>query len=169
MVGRDGEGGGLDKREERSGSREGGVDSDKWERCSRGGGWGGGGIYKRARRSCRLRGGGAGGAQWEGAKRGWGGATNGRGEVGRGGKRGRPSWGGIIIVGRGHSRKAIATRMSTIPRRSPWDFHGPGRRCLHQARNTVTCPASRMGSELDLLLRELLARRNLLHVGDSVE
>ena len=48
----------------------------------------------------------------------------------------------------GRSLMTIKPRIPTLPRRSTSGFHQPGRHCLHQARSTVRCSASRMKGEL---------------------
>ena len=48
----------------------------------------------------------------------------------------------------GRSRMIIDPRISTMPGRSMWGFHLPGRHCLHQAQRPVGCLASRMEGEL---------------------
>ena len=55
--------------------------------------------------------------------------------------------GGAKLV-HGRSRMAIDPRIPTMPGRSTLGFHQPGRHCLHQARSTVRCSASRMKGEL---------------------
>ena len=48
----------------------------------------------------------------------------------------------------GRSRMIIDPRTLTVPGRSTWDFHQPGRHCLHQARHAVRCSTSRTKGEL---------------------
>ena len=74
---------------------------------------------------------------------GWGG--RGGGEVSRAGGRG-----GCVCTQcvHGRSRKTIKPRIPTMPGRSMFGFHQPGRHCLHQARSAVRCSASRMKGEL---------------------
>ena len=55
--------------------------------------------------------------------------------------------GGRTPVVHGCSRMTIDPRIP-MPGRSTPDFHQPGRHCLHQARSTVRCSASRMKGEL---------------------
>ena len=48
----------------------------------------------------------------------------------------------------GRSRMTIDPGIPTMPGRSTSGFHQPGRYCLHQARSSVRCSASRMNGEL---------------------
>ena len=52
-----------------------------------------------------------------------------------------------FVHGRG-SRVSIDPRIPTMPGRSTSGFHQPGRHCLHHARRSVRCSASRMKGEL---------------------
>ena len=47
------------------------------------------------------------------------------------------------------SHMTIDPRIPTMPGRSTFDFHRPGRRCLHHTRSAVRCWASRMKGELN--------------------
>ena len=49
--------------------------------------------------------------------------------------------GGVLIVVHGRSRMTIDYRIPKMPARSTSGFHRPGRSCLHQARNALTCSA----------------------------
>ena len=55
--------------------------------------------------------------------------------------------GGCTQFVHGRSRMTIDPRISAMPGRSTSGFHGPGRRCLHQAPSAVRCSASRMKGE----------------------
>ena len=57
------------------------------------------------------------------------------------------SAGGCTQFVPGCSRMTIDPRIPSMPGRSTSGFHQPGRHCLHQARSTVRCSASRMKGE----------------------
>ena len=58
-------------------------------------------------------------------------------------------WGILDTMhGRSRSRMTVDLRTPARPGRATLGFHRPGRQCLHQARSTVRCGASRMKGEL---------------------
>ena len=67
---------------------------------------------------------------------------------GGGGRGGIPGRRYVLDLMHGRSDMTIDPRIPTMTGRSMSGFHWPGRRCVHQARSAVRCPASRMKGEL---------------------